>query len=235
VETVVRPGEKCSRRDVIKEVAEALNAKGVKLICCYAGLNAYMEDRRAFEGLKDDGNDRTTPPPESRARRLEILKEYCDRYGKSITGWWSDGIRLDSCGETPNDWSTIGSVVRGPNPNAVLPFSYGPNQWSCVRKGVANFTSGDTWTPQNLVRLTPKRLPPQNGILWHGKIYCGNVYHGLGDANMFSDQELIDWIKTCNRQGGVVTMDWPFDPRTGLLKDFGLEQLKRIAAAIRGW
>jgi hypothetical protein len=69
--------------------------------------------------------------------------------------------------------------------------------------------------------------------LWHGKIYCGNVYHGLGDANQFSDQELIDWINTCNRQGGVCTLDWPLDPRTGLIKDFGFAQLKRIARVVK--
>jgi hypothetical protein len=43
----------------------------------------------------------------------------------------------------------------------------------------------------------------------------------------------FQWIKTCNRQGGICTLDWPFDPKTGLLKDFGLAQLKRIAAAIK--
>ena len=64
--------------------------------------------------------------------------------------------------------------------------------------------------------------------------YCGNVYHGQGNANQFSDQELIDWINTCNRQGGVCTLDSPFDPRTGLLKDFGLAQLKRVAHAVKG-
>jgi hypothetical protein len=30
--------------------------------------------------------------------------------------------------------------------------------------------------------------------------------------------------------GGICTLDWPFDPKTGLLKDFGFEQLKRL-----GW
>jgi len=59
-------------------------------------------------------------------------------------------------------------------------------------------------------------------------------YHGQGDANQFSDRELIDWINTCNRQGGVCTLDWPFDPDTGLLKDFGIAQLKRIAHAVKG-
>jgi hypothetical protein len=73
----------------------------------------------------------------------------------------------------------------------------------------------------------------QDGILWHGKIYCGNVYHGQGDANEFSDQELIDWINTCNHQGGVCTLDWPFDPKTGLLKDFAIAQLKRMARVVK--
>ena len=60
---------------------------------------------------------------------------------------------------------------------------------------------------QDLKRLTPAQLPPQEGLLWHGKIYCGNLYHGQGDTNQFSDQELIDWINTCNHQGGVCTLD----------------------------
>ncbi len=47
------------------------------------------------------------------------------------------------------------------------------------------------------------------------------VYHGQGNAKSgSSDRELIDWIVTCNRQGGVCTLDWPFDPKTGLMKDF---------------
>ncbi len=76
-------------------------------------------------------------------------------------------------------------------------------------------------------------MPAQEGLLWHGKIYCGNIYHGQGDANQFTDQELIDWINTCNRQGGVCTLDWPFEPRTGLLKDFGFAQLKRVSQAVK--
>jgi len=101
-------------------------------------------------------------------------------------------------------------------------------------KGVDDLTSGDSYNKQNLTRLTPKNMPAQKDFFWHGKIYCGNVYHGQGDANQFSDQELIDWINTCNRQGGACTLDWPIGPETGLLKDFGMAQLKRIAKAVKG-
>ena len=47
------PGEKCSRRDLILDMADALNAKGVKLICYFAGLNGYMKEPKVSAGLRD--------------------------------------------------------------------------------------------------------------------------------------------------------------------------------------
>lgn len=227
------PGEKCSRRDLIMELADALNAKGVKLICYFAGLNGYMKEPKVTAGLKDDGNPGTAPSAESRKRRLAILKEYCERYKEKIAGWWFDGVELNSYKELPDDWSEIASIVRASNPNSVIAFSYGGNEQACIRKGVDDYTAGDTWSKQNLNDLTPLRYPAKDGILWHGKIYCGNVYHGQGTANQFSDDELIEWIKTCNSQGGICTLDWPFNPQTGLLKDFGFEQFRRVARAVK--
>lgn len=232
--TGYEPGEKCSRRDLISDLVDALNARGVKLICYFAGLNGYMKEPKVTAGLLDDGNNLTAPSPQSRARRLAILKEYTDRFGGRIAGWWFDGIEQNTYSEQPDDWSTIGSIVRSANSRAVIAFSFGGNERACIRPGVDDYTAGDTWSKQDLTRLTPEHLPAQNGILWHGKIYCGNVYHGQGTSNQFTDDELIRWIKTCNSQGGVCTLDWPFDPKTGLLKDFGFEQLKRISRAVRG-
>ena len=165
---------------------------------------------------------------------MAILEEYATRYKDKIAGWWFDSVELDSYQEQPNDWWTINTVVHAGNPRSVIAFSFGKNEQACVRRGIDDYTGGDTWSKEDLSQLTPKKKPAQEGILWHGKIYCGNVYHGQGNANQFSDQELIDWINICNRQGGVCTLDWPFDPQTGLLKDFGFAQLKRIARAVKG-
>ncbi len=232
------PGEKCSRRDLILDLADALNAQGVRLICYFAGLNGYMKEPKVLAGLGEGGargqfNDKSPPSDECRQRRLTVLKEYADRYKDKIAGWWFDGMGRDTYRAQPYDWRAIESIVRGANPKAVIAFSYGTNEQACLCPGVDDYTGGDTWSKQDLTRLTPQRLPAPAGILWHGKIYCGNVYHGQGDANQFSDQELIDWINTCNAQGGVCTLDWPFDPPTGLLKDFGLAQLKRIAGVVK--
>jgi len=64
-------------------------------------------------------------------------------------------------------------------------------------------------------------------------LFCLDDHYGMGSSNQFSDQELTDWGNTCNTQGGVCTLDWPFDPKTGLLKDFGLAQLKRLVQAVK--
>jgi hypothetical protein len=102
-----------------------------------------------------------------------------------------------------------------------------------MKQGMDDYTGGDTWEKQDLVRLTPANYPTGGGILWHGKIYCGNVYHGLGTSNQFSDEELISWIKKCNSQSGICTLDWPFDPSTGLIKDFGIKQMINIGKAVK--
>ena len=227
------PGEKCSRRDLISDVADALAAKGIKLICYFAGLNGYMKEPQVSAGLMDDGNNQTPPSAECRRRRIAVLKEYCDRYADRVAGWWFDGMERNSYQERPDDWETVAATVRAGNPKSVIAFSYGGNEQACIRKEIDDYTGGDTWIKQDLLRLVPKRLPAQDGILWHGKIYCGNVYHGQGDANQFTDQELIDWIIACHSQGGVCTLDWPFDPKTGLIKDFGMKQLKVIARVVK--
>jgi len=232
-------GEKCSRRDLILELSTALNARGVKLICYFAGLNGYMKDPKVLAGLMDQAagrgafNDRTPPSPECRKARLAVLKEYADRFQSKIAGWWFDGVEANTYEAQPHDWWEINSIVHSANRNAVIAFSWGANEQGCIRKGIDDYTCGDTWSKQDLKQLLPRTLPSQAGILWHGKIYCGNVYHGQGDGNQFSDRELIDWINTCNSQGGVCTLDWPFDPITGRLKDFAIAQLKRVALAVK--
>jgi hypothetical protein len=233
------PGEKCSRRDLILDLAHALKPKRVKLICYFAGLNGYMKEPKVSAGLVDDVagrgefNERTPPSAECRKRRLAVLEEYADRYQDKIAGWWFDGVDLGSYKNKPNDWWAINSIVHSANPKAVIAFSYGANEQACLCRGIDDYTAGDTWSPRDLNRFTPRILPPQDTLLWQGKIYCGNIYHGQGDGNQFTDQELINWIKACNSQGGVCTLDWPFDPRTGLLKDFGISQLKRVARAVK--
>jgi len=233
------PGQKCSNRDLILDLANALNAKGIKLICYFAGLNGYMKEPQVSAGLADGAwrgnwNETSPPPAESRKRRLEVLKEYADRWGTKIAGWWFDGMETNTYSGSPNNWQTLDSIVHHGNPHAGIAFSYGPNEQACVAPGVDDYTGGDTWSPVDLTHFTPSWKPAQNNILWHGKIYCGNIYHGLGTANQYSDQQLITWIKTVSTQGGVCTLDWPFDTSNGHIKNFGIQQMINVGIGVKG-
>lgn len=232
------PGEKCSKRDLIMDVADALNAKGIKLIVYYAGLNGYQKEPKILAGFGDAfrGNvgEKGAPSAESRRKRLEILEEYANRFGTKIAGWWFDTPGKNSYDEKPYDWWKINSIVHNANPKAVIALAQGGmSMMGPLVPGIDDYTGGDTWTKQDLIKLIPKNYPAQGGILWHGKIYCGNVYHGQGDANQFTDKELIDWIKTCNDQGGVCTLDWPINPSNGLIPDFGIKQMINIGKAVK--
>ncbi len=127
------PGEKCSRRDLILDLADALNAKGVKLICYFAGLNGYMKEPKVLAGLGDDTsrgqfNDKTPPSAECRRRRLAVLKEYADRYRDRIAGWWFDGMGLDTYKASPmtggrSNPSSTAPIPRRSSPSATAPTS----------------------------------------------------------------------------------------------------------------
>ena len=118
----------------------------------------------------------------------------------------SPGGGLTACNSTrtkpnPMTGGRLSPSSTRPIPRRSSPSVTAPTNKPACAQGVDDYTGGDTWSKQDLQRLTPQHLPAQGGLLWHGKIYCGNVYHGQGDANQFSDQELIDWINTCNAPG----------------------------------
>lgn len=52
----------------------------------------------------------------------------------------------------------------------------------------------------------------------------------MADALAVRDVKLICYYAGMNGY----TLDWPCDPKTGLIKDFGSAQLKRIAQAVKG-
>lgn len=237
------PGDRCSNRDLIMDLSGALHSRGVKLICYWAGLVGWSADAQSYQGMAGDPSNPGAPSEESRRRRLDVLTEYCNRFGTAVDGWWFDGMDPGLYDSATYNYDTINSIVRTPNPGAVIAFSWGNEQTpdgtvvgnqGDLAPGVQDFAGGDSWSKLDLTGFTPNTLPGDSRILWHGKMYCGNIYHGQGTDNQYADQDLIDWLNTCNSQGGVCTMDWPIDPPSGRLKDFGAAQLSRVASAIWG-
>lgn len=234
--TGYKPGDKCSNRDLIMDLAKALNPKGIKLIAYLSGMFGYPRDEKTARGFGDDFLYRKPPTLESRKKHLRVLEEYAKRYGTKIAGWWFDGVIAGGYSEKDGyGYEKLASIIYKANPESAVAFNFSDNVFGRLFPGVDNYTSGDQWSPSplDLANLTPKIHPVTGDILWCGKIYCGDIYHGLGNSNRYTDDYLINWIKTCNSQGGVCILDWPFDPKTGLIKDFGVKQIINIGKKVK--
>jgi len=116
-------------RDLIRELINALTAKGIKLILYVHtsdGHDMSVADQQAT-GWSDTAN------PAKWARfQSEIFEEFCSRYGTGIAGFWHDGWWSH---HNPNidkwvDPAPIGAIIHKYNPAAVV-ISNGPPNAGC--------------------------------------------------------------------------------------------------------
>lgn len=251
--TGYKPGELCSYRDLPMALAEALEPRGIKLILYWAGLAStdttgkikyfgYVGYPDVMHSLK---NHLFSTSPEKREISLEILQEWVDRYGEKVAGWWFDGMGRHSGNGwtdsgTPPNMLDLEKVIRSGNPESVIAFNIGGTQNAFLRRSIiADYTAGDVYyEPGNpegggLTVFTPEKTPPDGIVLWNAKPFIGNIYYGLGDGLSYDDNTVVGWMKTITEQGGVATLDYPFHPETGLIKDFAMDQLIKIKEELK--
>ena len=94
-----RPGERCSTRDLPLALSDALRARGIRLMLYLPSQppNEDAQAQRAF-GLPEGKKDQ--PLTVDAARKwAEVIREWSDRYGDRVSGWWFDGgydhVRFD--------------------------------------------------------------------------------------------------------------------------------------------
>jgi len=95
--TGIRPS-KCSRRDLILDIAHALEPHGVRLLAYVSCLPPHDEPA-AIQALKCTNTIENRHIPEKLSRCVEfqlmwnrILAEWSVRWGRHVHGWWVDGF-----------------------------------------------------------------------------------------------------------------------------------------------
>src|SRR5678816_2766465 len=84
-----REHERCSRRDLPLELADALSKRGIRLML-YLPSRSPQQDPKAMAGLSDVGE--WEPAPQEFTRKWsEVIREWSQRYGRRVSGWWFDG------------------------------------------------------------------------------------------------------------------------------------------------
>jgi hypothetical protein len=206
-----------SDRDLVADLAAELIPRGIKL-CVY--LPAY--------GKKTS--------PEVQQQWQEIIREWSNRWGDSISAWWVDGGLF----QQPGMYPAYTAAFKSGNPDALVSYNTGPIGWNPEPKKPAtlheDYLAGEVnWRlPVSGVRPWDQKQyymgPDNSGDQLHFLTFLGTFW-GMGEPR-FPDELVIGWTKHINNHGGTISWDVPLD-YSGTIPEKHMAQLKTLSQSTR--
>lgn len=234
---------KCSRRDLIHDLSEALLPHGIKLLV-YLPSGAPGADPVAVKKLQwewgIEGKGSLTKGGKHTGKRLaefqrmweSVIREWSDRWGKRVSGWWIDGCYFaDEMYRHPDppNFESFASALKAGNPSSIVAFNPGVFVDFGLRE-VISLTEYEDYTAGEVARAFPV-CPGRwvNGAQYHVLSFLGESW-GLGEPR-FADEFVTGYTKDVVSKGGVVSWDVPINKDGSIPAKF-LAQLKNINNAL---
>lgn len=219
------PG-RCSKRDLFREIAENMNQRGIKVVAYLTSTPCGDEMKEAFDWDRDPSDK-----SEFQKRYAGVVREWSEQMGPLISGWWFDcaysGPRTQFTWDCSRfQGSGWGEAVRSGNPDSVYCLNPGANTFQYVSED-EGYLAGEA----NDLKVRPGR-PLIGDKQWHSLVWIDCFWFHKDPektipAPRFFDAELHDYIYTCHRNGGGVTLNIGIY-RDGSLAEHSLEQLRRM-------
>jgi hypothetical protein len=230
---------KCSRRDLVQELADALIPRGIKLLT-YLPANAPRLDHAATEKL---GGHNANNEVKQRMERFQhnweaIMREWSLRWGDKVSGWWIDGCLFADVmynHREPPNFQSFADALRAGNPNSLVALSGGAKLPVRPLTSVNDYTAGELYAylqvnaPIYFDKYGLKLNGTVDGALLHILTYLGGFW-GVGEPR-FPVELPIGYTKHINACGGVVTWDVPI-MHNGLIPEAFIAQLSEISKAV---
>lgn len=210
---------KCSRRDLVADLADALAAYGVDM-WVYLPSGAPCAEPQAVERLEWENGVWDTNGRRNTCKRLEnfqrnwesVIREWSLRWGDRVKGWWMDGCYFPEDmylhDDEPN-YTSLARALRAGNPLSVLAFNKGLEEPFLLQCDEDDFTAGEVgynlplaidWddTREGMAKkLRGKQL--------HVLSYLGSTW-GEGEPR-FPDELAAGYSKYLVLRGGIITWD----------------------------
>ena len=235
----IRPS-KCSRRDLVADLYDALQPAGISLLV-YLPSGAPAAEPLAMERLGWEwGFEGEWPQAWGGARRgkrlaefqrkwEEVIREWSRRWGSRVRGWWIDGCYFaDEMYRQPDEpnFASFAAALKAGNPDALVAFNPG------VLIPVICHTEHEDYTAGEISQALPECPGPwveRNGhqARYHILSYLGASW--CQGEPRFPDALVAGYTQHVIGKGGVVTWDVPIQP-SGLIPTPFLRQLKQLSA-----
>lgn len=219
---------KCSRRDLVADLAAALSPRRIRLMV-YLPSGAPGRDRAAVDALQfQNGPHRNR---EFQVKWQEVIADWSRRWGPSVSGWWFDGCywpnTMYRTPEPPN-FASFAAAARAGNPDAAVAFNPGVVYRTISISPEEDFTAGEIDHPE---QWTPKRVADGkiDGAQVQVLSFLGTTW-GKG-APRFSTEQVVAFSRKVAAAGGVITWDVPVQDG-GTIEARFLEQLAAVNRAL---
>ena len=224
--TGIKPS-KCSRRDLVADLASALAKRGIRLMV-YLPAGAPGGDHAADEALEwRNGAYRNR---EFQLKWQQVIREWSQRWGTRVSGWWFDGCYWPNTmyrGEEPN-FGTFAAAARAGNPSSAVAFNPGVVYRIISMTPHEDFTAGEIDFPEKVTfrhNADGKRDGAQIQVL----SFLGEKW-GMG-APRFSTEQVVEYSRKVAAQGGAITWDTPIQ-LDGVFSKAFLDQLAAVGKAL---
>jgi hypothetical protein len=244
---------KCSRRDLVSDLYEALAPKGIRLLV-YLPSGAPDQDPVAMKALEWKSGrfgywSHPEGGPDERLANFQrkwedVIREWSLRWGKKVSGWWFDGCYFPNAmyrHPDPPNFASFAAAARAGNPDSILAFNPGvmppkhpslrPDRQLCSITEHEDYTAGEVadWLVECHGRwvesITRGTERGSHLAQFHILTYLGERWGG--GKPRFTDEFATEYAREIITNGGVITFDVPIQPN-GLIPDQFVSQLKAI-------
>jgi len=201
---------KLSHRDLVADLAAALNPKGIRQCVYFPGM-ARQE-------------------PARQEAWQAVIREWSLRWGKSVSAWWIDGSY-----SKPEEFKAFTAAMKAGNPDVLIAYNTGPVGMNRDQLMPAteyeDYLAGevDYFLPTCGVRIFDQKKyylgPDISGDQLHFLNFLG-AWWSTGEPR-FSAHLVTSWTRHINDHGGTVTWDLPLS-RTGHVCQPYMEQLAAL-------
>jgi len=226
--TGIQPS-KCSRRDLVADLAAALQKRGIRLMV-YLPSGGPAQDKAADQALEWQNGPH--PNKEFQRKWEQVIREWSLRWGKKVSGWWFDGCYFPNSmyrSPDPPNFASFATAARAGNPDSIVAFNPGVVYRILSVSPFEDFTAGEIDKPE-LVTVRRSVGGKMDGTQIHMLSFLGNTW-GQGTPR-FTTEQVIQFTKRITDLRGAVTWDAPVELNGHLPQAF-LDQLIALGKALQ--